>query len=49
MKKDVEITDRLTHIPQTEAYRVGECCRDLLDFAAKLLVLGKQKRVLQRL
>lgn len=41
-KKDIDITERESHISQTEVYKVGECCRDLLDFAARLLKIGEQ-------
>ncbi|GMH33774.1 hypothetical protein BSKO_01608 [Bryopsis sp. KO-2023] len=39
-KRDIEITDRDSHISKTEIYSVGECCRDLLDLAAKMLKIG---------
>jgi tRNA (guanine10-N2)-methyltransferase len=38
--KPVEIRDRDTHIVSTAPYMLGECLRDLLDLAARLLVLG---------
>mmetsp|Transcript_22265 Transcript_22265/g.56648 ORF Transcript_22265/g.56648 Transcript_22265/m.56648 type:complete len:486 (-) Transcript_22265:551-2008(-) len=38
--KEVVIHDRETHIPATGAYNLGECLRDLLDFAARTLVVG---------
>ena len=34
------IADRATHIVSTEEYSLGECLRDLLDLAARLLALG---------
>ena len=38
--KDVAVTDRETHVPSTDCYALGECLRDLLDMAARLLVIG---------
>mmetsp|Transcript_40151 Transcript_40151/g.89077 ORF Transcript_40151/g.89077 Transcript_40151/m.89077 type:complete len:494 (+) Transcript_40151:82-1563(+) len=39
-KPEVEIRDRSTHIPSTDPYTLGECLRDLLDFAARTLLVG---------
>lgn len=36
-----KIGDRSTHIVSTDDYAMGECLRDLLDLAAKLLVVGE--------
>lgn len=40
-KEGYHIADRSTHIVSTEEYSLGECLRDLLDLAARLLVLGE--------
>lgn len=37
---DLHIEDRSKHIPSTAPYTLGECLRDLVCFAARLLVLG---------
>eukprot|EP00955_Chlamydomonas_euryale_P002439 26529-Chlamydomonas_euryale.AAC.1 len=36
----IEIRDRDSYIPSTSPYSMGECLRDLLDMAARLLVEG---------
>ena len=38
--KDVEIRHRESHVPSTDPYTLGETLRDLLDFSARLLVVG---------
>jgi tRNA (guanine10-N2)-methyltransferase len=37
----VQIRDRNAHIVSTDDYSLGECLRDLLDLAARLLVVGE--------
>ncbi len=39
-KPDMQINDRASHIVSTAPYAMGECLRDLLDLAARLLVVG---------
>ncbi len=39
-KPEVEIRDRGSHVVSTAPYGMGECLRDLLDLAARLLVVG---------
>uniref|UniRef100_A0A7S3VQJ9 tRNA (guanine(10)-N(2))-methyltransferase n=1 Tax=Dunaliella tertiolecta TaxID=3047 RepID=A0A7S3VQJ9_DUNTE len=38
--RDIQIRDPSTHIPGTAPYSLGECLRDLLDFAARMLAIG---------
>lgn len=38
--REIEIRNRETHIPGTAPYSLGECLRDLLDYAARTLRVG---------
>lgn len=42
------IQDRATHIASTAPYTLGECLRDLLELASKMLRVGQGRKKLLR-
>lgn len=40
LQPDMTIRDRTEHITSTAPYTLAECLRDLVDMAARLLVVG---------